>query len=91
MKFRGIAAVTWFQKCLQARDQFPFDIFGPAFPDHKHGPAGIDEHAAVFTIASHIAAAFVAPEFGIGHWCDFSVPTAVHVPEATVNKDDLAM
>ena len=83
--------LTWLQKPLQSRQELPFDVASPAFPDDEHGPASGLELSTIALIASHIAAAFVLPELGVRGGRDFPITTAMHVPKASMHKDHFSM
>jgi len=62
-----------------------------AFPDYKNFPAFSAQLAEISFISGSIALAFCFPELFVGFRYDAAVFTAVHVPEAAVNKDNLIM
>lgn len=79
------------QKFLQTRDDFCFGFASPAFPDGECLPAGFSKLTHVAAVAFAIPRPFGLPEFSVRFRSNSTVPATMHVPEASVNKNDFVV
>lgn len=63
----------------------------PAFPDHEDSPPHAFQGPHILPVPINIPLALLLPEFLVGRRSNPTVPAAVFVPEAAVDKDHLAM
>lgn len=65
-------------------------VFGLAFPDDENFPVSSLQRRDIRLIALNVAASLCLPKFRIFLWFDLPVSAIVHVPEAAMDKNDLA-
>jgi hypothetical protein len=65
-------------------------ITGLAFPNRQHLPPATPELAHDASIASRVAQTLLFPVIGIGHRRQTRMSASVHVPEASMNVDNLS-
>lgn len=74
-------------------NQFPAKSIGSAelaFPDYRDTPACGVERLNVLLVALDVRESLFLPEVGVGCGNDFAILAGVHVPEASVDKNDLS-
>ena len=65
-------------------------IFSLAFPDNQSCPVLSMKCHHTFLVPLHVAVSLGFPEACICLWPDLTIPAIVHVPEAAVDKNNLA-
>ena len=77
-----------FKECEETGRELA-DISSPAFPDNKNPPAGGSQLFEIAFVAFDVTLAFFLPELCMRGRLDPAVAAAMHVPETTMNEDDL--
>jgi hypothetical protein len=66
------------------------NVAGLALPNSEHLPAIASELPECTAVTSHVTDPFLSPVGGIGCRRQASVSTTVHVPETSMDVDDLS-